>query len=143
MNDRLEEQSKHFNKYVALARDFGVKYPSGWYALIVEGDCMNNGGIADCDVLIMQPSAPKNGDVVDAIIKGKGAMVKRYHVLEDGSAVLRADGPLQYECPVTEDITFRGVMVGLIRGAFRREGKESAPWSSFAQSVQPLKRRSD
>ncbi len=80
INDLLGGQSKRFNQYVALAGELGVKYPPDSYAVIVESDHMNNGGIADSDVVIMQSRFSKNGDVVDAIIKGKGTMLKRYHV---------------------------------------------------------------
>lgn len=40
--------------------------------------------------------------------------------MSNGTAVLRADSPGYPEIPVTDEISFLGIMVGLIRGAYQR-----------------------
>jgi len=86
------------------------------FGLVVKGKCMEAGNICDGDVVLLKRREPKHGDVVAAAVGAGSFMLKRYHV-ENGNRVLRADSPGYPEFPVTDDVIFGGVVIGLIRVA--------------------------
>jgi len=86
------------------------------YALRVTGDSMQDEGILDGDIILVEErSDPKNGDVVVATIDGE-ATVKRFYREKNGSIRLQPSNAAYKPIVIDDgDVKIRGGVVGLVR----------------------------
>jgi len=92
---------------------FGVERGADVFAVSVRGDSMIDAQIADGDTVILQKRAPKNGEIVAALIDGESTL-KRY-VLDRGEPFLKAENPLYPDLLPAAELVIQGVMIGLLR----------------------------
>lgn len=92
---------------------FGAGMRRGGYALRVRGDSMEGARIFDGDLAIVEPKAPKPGDVVVAVIDGESTL-KRL-VKQKDKYFLRAENPKYPEMTPTDELKVQGVVVGVYR----------------------------
>ncbi len=90
------------------------------FALRVRGESMIDAHILDGDQVILEKRTPKSGDVVAALIDGESTL-KRY-LLKNGSPYLKAENPDYPDLIPARELLIQGVMVGLIRHAWRSSG---------------------
>jgi repressor LexA len=83
------------------------------FALEVRGDSMIGAGILERDVVILEHAAPRNRDIVAALIDGD-VTLKRYFV-ENGQPFLRAENPLYPDLIPAQELVIQGVFRALIR----------------------------
>ncbi|MBU6280677.1 transcriptional repressor LexA [bacterium] len=92
----------------------------GTFALRVRGDSMQNDGILDGDIVVVE-SRPvaENGETVVAVIEGE-ATVKRFH-RERGGRIRLQPANDRYPPMILgeQDVEIRGVVVGLLRTLMR------------------------
>ncbi|MFM8408706.1 MAG: transcriptional repressor LexA [Alphaproteobacteria bacterium] len=92
----------------------------GTFALRVRGDSMQNDGILDGDIVVVEgrPVA-ENGQTVVAVIDGE-ATVKRFH-RERGGRIRLQPANDRYPPMILgeQDVEIRGVVVGLLRTLIR------------------------
>jgi repressor LexA len=70
-------------------RNLGSSKPVNLFALRVDGDSMQDAGILDGDVVIVQRDCnPRRGDIIAASVYGK-VTLKEYFPTADGSVILR------------------------------------------------------
>ena len=94
-------------------RSAGVSSAAGVFALKVRGDSMIGAQINDGDIVILEQRAPKNNDIVAALIDGETTL-KRF-IMNRDRAFLKAENPDYPDLiPVTE-LIIQGVMVALVR----------------------------
>ncbi len=86
------------------------------FILEVKGDSMEEDHVQDGDMIIVEKNnAPKNGDMVVALINGSDATLKRYR-RKGAKIVLEPANPLYKPIEVDEeDLTIQGVVIGLLR----------------------------
>ena len=92
---------------------FGVERMAEVFAVRVRGDSMINAQIADGDTVLLQKRAPKNGEIVAALLDGESTL-KRY-VLDHGEPFLKAENPLYPDLLPAAELVIQGVMIGLLR----------------------------
>ncbi len=93
--------------------DLLVKNPPATFLLRVSGDSMEQGGILDGSILVVDRSiTPKPGMVIVAT-HDNGLTVKRYTITPEGPC-LRADNPIYKDIPITENTTVWGVVSATI-----------------------------
>ncbi len=92
---------------------FGAGMRQGGYALRVRGDSMQDARIFDGDLAIVEPRAPKAGDIVVAIVDGHSTL-KRL-VKQRNQYFLRAENPKHSELIPTDELKVQGVVVGIYR----------------------------
>ena len=85
----------------------------GGFALRVRGDSMQGARIFDGDLAIVEPRAPKPGDIVVAVIDGETTL-KRL-VKQKEKYFLRAENPKYPELVPTDELKVQGVVVGVYR----------------------------
>jgi repressor LexA len=96
------------------AQTLGIKASTRVFALKVKGDSMIGKHILNNDLVILDAgAAPKNGDVVAALIDGESTL--KTFAMERGKPVLRAENPKYPKLIPAADLTIQGVMAGLIR----------------------------
>jgi len=95
---------------------FGIRNSAEVFALKVVGESMSGAQIADGDTIILQKRAPKNGDIVAALIDGETTL-KRY-LLEKGQPFLKAENPAYPNLIPAAELAIQGVMIGLLRRVF-------------------------
>ncbi len=110
----------------ALLHEETISVPSsmarrdGTFALRVRGDSMQNDGILDGDIVVVE-SRPvaENGQTVVAVIDGE-ATVKRFH-RERGGRVRLQPANDRYPPMILgeQDVEIRGIVVGLLRTLIR------------------------
>lgn len=83
------------------------------FALEVRGDSMIGAGILDRDIVILEHAAPRNRDIVAALIDGE-VTLKRY-LMENGAPFLRAENPLYPDLIPARELLIQGVFRALIR----------------------------
>jgi repressor LexA len=83
------------------------------FALEVRGDSMIGAGILERDVVILEHAAPRNRDIVAALIDGD-VTLKRY-LVEEGQPFLRAENPLYPDLIPARELVIQGVFRALIR----------------------------
>lgn len=83
------------------------------FALEVRGDSMIGAGILERDVVILEHAAPRNRDIVAALIDGE-VTLKRY-LVENGQPFLRAENPLYPDLIPAQELVIQGVFRALIR----------------------------
>jgi repressor LexA len=83
------------------------------FALEVRGDSMIGAGILERDVVILEHAAPRNRDIVAALIDGD-VTLKRY-LVEKGQPFLRAENPLYPDLIPARELVIQGVFRALIR----------------------------
>jgi len=91
----------------------GLKKNSRMFALKVRGDSMIGAHINDGDLVILEQKAPKNGDIVAALVDGETTL-KRYLTTE-GRPFLHAENPRYPDIFPVNELMIQGVMVALIR----------------------------
>jgi repressor LexA len=67
----------------------------------------------DGDTVLLQKRAPKNGEIVAALIDGESTL-KRY-LLNHGEPFLKAENPLYPDLLPAAELVVQGVMIGLLR----------------------------
>jgi repressor LexA len=92
---------------------FGVESRAEVFAVKVRGDSMIGAQIADGDTVLLQKRAPKNGEIVAALIDGESTL-KRY-LLNHGEPFLKAENPLYPDLLPAAELVVQGVMIGLLR----------------------------
>lgn len=95
------------------------------FLLEVKGDSMTGAGIANGDLVVVEPvddDDVQNGDIVAARVDGDSA-IKRYFA-QDGKVVLEPANPEYDPILVHEHEDFS--VLGRVTGLFRRVGRESA-----------------
>ena len=92
---------------------FGAGMRRGGFALRVRGDSMQGARIFDGDLAIVEPRAPKPGDIVVAVIDGETTL-KRL-VKQKEKYFLRAENPKYPELVPTDELKVQGVVVGVYR----------------------------
>jgi repressor LexA len=92
---------------------FGVESRAEVFAVKVRGDSMIGAQIADGDTVLLQKRAPKNGEIVAALIDGESTL-KRY-LLNRGEPFLKAENPLYPDLLPAAELVVQGVMIGLLR----------------------------
>jgi repressor LexA len=92
---------------------FGLETTAQVFALRVRGDSMIGAQIADGDTVILERRAPKNGDIVAALIDGE-VTLKRYRTSR-GKSFLKAENPAYPDLVPVVELAIQGVMVGLLR----------------------------
>jgi repressor LexA len=92
-----------------------IRLPRGarTFALQVRGDSMIGAGILDRDIVILEHAAPRNRDIVAALIDGD-VTLKRY-LVEDGNPFLRAENPIYPDLIPARELVIQGVFRALIR----------------------------
>ena len=83
------------------------------FALEVKGDSMIGAGILEGDHVVLEQAAPRNGDIVAALIDGE-VTLKRY-LLRDGSPFLRAENPSYPDLIPAAELLVQGVFRALLR----------------------------
>jgi repressor LexA len=83
------------------------------FALEVRGDSMIGAGILERDVVILEHAAPRNRDIVAALIDGD-VTLKRY-LIDHGQPFLRAENPLYPDLIPARELVIQGVFRALIR----------------------------
>ncbi|MEG2237126.1 MAG: transcriptional repressor LexA [Akkermansia sp.] len=83
------------------------------FALRVRGESMIDAAICDGDIVILEPRAPKPGDIVAALIDG-GTTLKRY-MIRDNQPCLHAENPLFPNLIPVRELQIQGVVVALVR----------------------------
>lgn len=83
------------------------------FALRVRGESMIDAAICDGDIVILEPRAPKPGDIVAALIDG-GTTLKRY-MIRDNQPWLHAENPLFPNLIPVRELQIQGVVVALVR----------------------------
>ena len=83
------------------------------FALEVRGDSMIGAGILERDVVILEHAAPRNRDIVAALIDGE-VTLKRY-LVDNGSPFLRAENPRYPDLIPARELVIQGVFRALIR----------------------------
>jgi repressor LexA len=92
----------------------GIKQTSRTFALEVRGDSMIGRHILDGDVVVVEHGhAPRNGDVVAALIDGESTL--KTYMAEKGKLYLRAENPRYPRLIPAGELVIQGVMVALIR----------------------------
>ena len=91
----------------------GVSRGTGTFALKVRGDSMIDAQISDGDMAILEQRAPREGDIVAALIDGETTL-KRY-VVRKGRAYLKAENPVYPDLVPAVELTSQGVLVALVR----------------------------
>jgi repressor LexA len=92
---------------------FGVESRAEVFAVKVRGDSMIGAQIVDGDTVLLQKRAPKNGEIVAALIDGESTL-KRY-LLNHGEPFLKAENPLYPDLLPAAELVVQGVMIGLLR----------------------------
>jgi repressor LexA len=92
---------------------FGVERGAEVFAVRVRGDSMIGAQIADGDTVLLQKRAPKNGEIVAALLDGESTL-KRY-VLDRGEPFLKAENPIYPNLLPAAELVIQGVMIGLLR----------------------------
>ena len=92
---------------------FGISAGEQVFALRVRGDSMIGAQIADGDTVLVAKRAPKNGNIVAALIDGE-ATLKRY-LIQKGRPFLRAENPRYSDLTPATDLIIQGIIVGLLR----------------------------
>ncbi len=104
---------EHIIDYFEVGNDL-LKKPQGSFALRVTGLSMINAGILEGDFVIAnQEMAPKDGDVVVALVDGKNT-VKRYRK-KDHQVWLEAENPDYSDIHPDEYLEIQGVVTAVIR----------------------------
>jgi|APCry1669192010_1035390.scaffolds.fasta_scaffold07491_3 repressor LexA len=83
------------------------------FALEVKGDSMIGAGILEGDQVILEQVAPRNGDIVAALIDGE-VTLKRFHI-QGGEPFLRAENPLYPDLIPASELIVQGVFRALLR----------------------------
>ncbi len=99
-------------------RSLGVSERSKVYALKVRGESMIGAHIMDGDHVILEERAPRDQDIVAALIDGETTL-KRY-VVAGRRPYLKAENPAYPDIIPAHELVIQGVMVGLVRGAVKR-----------------------
>jgi repressor LexA len=92
---------------------FGVQTNAEVFAVKVRGDSMIGAQIADGDTVLLQRRAPKNREIVAALIDGESTL-KRY-VVNRGEPFLKAENPSYPDLLPAAELVIQGVMIGLLR----------------------------
>jgi repressor LexA len=92
---------------------FGVQTNAEVFAVKVRGDSMIGAQIADGDTVLLQRRAPKNREIVAALIDGESTL-KRY-VVNRGQPFLKAENPSYPDLLPAAELVIQGVMIGLLR----------------------------
>ena len=92
---------------------FGVESRAEVFAVKVRGDSMIGAQIVDGDTVLLQKRAPKNGEIVAALIDSESTL-KRY-LLNHGEPFLKAENPLYPDLLPAAELVVQGVMIGLLR----------------------------
>lgn len=85
------------------------------FALRVRGDSMINANIVSGDIVILEKTSPKDGDIVAALIDGETTLKRFIKQGEDGTPYLKAENDAYPDLIPVNDLIIQGVMVGLIR----------------------------
>ena len=92
----------------------GIKPTPRTFALEVRGDSMIGRHIVDGDMVVVEHGqAPRNGDVVAALIDGESTL--KTYVADRKRPHLKAENPRYPKLTPVEELTIQGVMVALIR----------------------------
>lgn len=83
------------------------------FALTVKGDSMEGAGILDGDLVIIENSQPREGDIVAALIDGESTL-KRL-VKKNGTSYLKAENPKYRDLIPAAELVIQGVAVGSYR----------------------------
>jgi len=83
------------------------------FALEVRGDSMIGAGILERDVVILEHAAPRNRDIVAALIDGD-VTLKRY-LIEEGYPFLRSENPIYPDLIPARELVIQGIFRALIR----------------------------
>jgi repressor LexA len=92
---------------------FAAGMRRGGFALRVRGDGMQEARIFDGDLAIVEPKAPKAGDIVVAVVNAE-TLVRRY-IKQKDKYFLRAENPKRPEMIPSDDLKIQGVVVGIYR----------------------------
>ena len=92
---------------------FGVNETAEIFALKVRGESMIGAQIADGDTVLLTRAAPREGDIVAALIDGE-VTLKRYQI-KKGKPFLKAENPAYPDLIPATELVIQGVMIGLIR----------------------------
>ena len=107
----LAEQN--VERYVSIPKEL-ISSKGEYFALKVQGDSMENAGIFDDDLVVVQSTNhAANGDIVVALI-GNETTVKRF--MNDGSApYLKPENPNYSDIRPTQEWSVQGKVIALIR----------------------------
>lgn len=95
------------------SRTAGVRTGQQAFAVKVRGDSMINAQIADGDIAVLEKRAPRNGDIVAALIDGETTL-KRF-LINRGRPYLKAENPRFPDLLPVEELVVQGVLITLIR----------------------------
>lgn len=91
-----------------------MRMGNGCFLLTVTGNSMIDAGIYEGDMVLVSPKqAPRQGDVVVALVDGKST-VKTY-MIDRGRVYLKAENPAYENIYPSDELTIQGVVTGLIR----------------------------
>ena len=91
----------------------GIPTTKNSFAVRVEGNSMIGAGINDGDILLVEKSEPKSGDIVVALIDASATV--KYYITDGERRILRSANPSYPDRELTGDWSIRAVAVGLIR----------------------------
>ena len=94
-------------------RTAGIRSTANVFALRVRGDSMIGAQINDGDLVVLEVRAPKNNDIVAALIDGETTL-KRF-ILNRGEAFLKAENSKYPDLIPLTELIIQGVMVALVR----------------------------
>ena len=106
--DQQEERTLALNGEV-----LGLSGQADRFALEVRGDSMIEAGIFDRDVVILERTAPRDRDIVAALIDGETTL-KRY-LIRAGRPFLRAENAAYPDLIPARELVVQGVFRALIR----------------------------
>ncbi len=96
----------------------GLTRQSKSLALKVRGDSMINAHILSGDLVILEKSTPRHGDIVAVLIDGETTLKRFILDGENGSTpFLRAENDAYPDLIPASELVIQGVMIGLVRTA--------------------------
>ena len=76
---------------------------------------MINAGIYEGDIVIVQPDAPKEGDVVAALIDGQTTLKRFVHNKADDQPYLKAENPSFPDLHPASELVIQGIARAVLR----------------------------
>jgi len=98
-------------------KSLGIRPNAKAYALRVRGESMIGAHILDGDHVVLEYRDPKDQDIVAALIDGETTL-KRF-IVDKQRPYLKAENENYPDLIPAMELVIQGVMVGLIRGAYR------------------------
>lgn len=99
---------------IQVPSSFGLRPQRRPFALKVRGDSMQDAGIEDGDVVIVEPREPRHREIVAALIDG-ATTLKRFIAPGDCPPYLKAENPAYPDIHPVAELIIQGVATSVVR----------------------------